>query len=342
MPKNRAGLAGLFPLNFPLNYPLNRALTVPLLSIALFALASTLGCAAKSADYAAAPQALSADVFAAAPAPQAARSIAPAAKQESGQAFEPAGPAAVPVAGAAGGVRKLVKFASLQLKVAELAAAQAAAENLAASLGGYVAAASASEESVSLSLRVPEADFDRALAGLAPLGALVYSNRSAEDVTLQFFDLEGRLATKRDLMDTFRGYLRRAAEMKDILEVESRLADLQNEIDSLGGEFRRLADRIDYATINLDLVLPAFSTPYAEPGLGERLAEVWKGLGEFLKGLVVATVAVVLYGIPILVLLAAAWWLLFGKVGLALKLFRLVAGARAPKPPKGERPSPSA
>ncbi len=253
-----------------------------------------------------------------APAPMA----APAADAAMGADGAAGAGAAVPTAEAE---RKLVRNASLRLRVGDLAASEAAAQKLTADFGGYVASSNRSEESVSMSLRIPRGSFDAALSGLTPLGTELWRNVNTEDVTLHWYDLEGRLQTKRELMATLRAYLKQARSIEDIMTVETRLADLQNEIDGLGGQFKRLSDLVDFSTVNVEFVLPAAQVKSVEPTLWERIGDVLRRTGGFFSTLVAFIVGLVVFGIPILALAALLFWLLFGKVGLLPALYRLIA-----------------
>lgn len=227
--------------------------------------------------------------------------------------------------------RKLIRSADLRLRVTDLSASEKEAGTLAASFGGYVASSSRSEESLYMSLRIPSASFEAALAGIGPLGKELSRNLNTEDVTLNWYDLDSRLETKRELMKTLRAYLKSAKSIEDIMAVETRLADLQNEIDNLGGQFARLADLVDFATINAEFILPAARVQTVEPTLVERIYDVLRGTGAFFSSLVALFVGLVVFGVPVVALAAALFWLLFGKVGLVVKLYRLVAGSKRPK-----------
>lgn len=241
----------------------------------------------------------------------------------------------------AGSERKLVRRAWIQVRVADTEKAEAEVLATLARLGGYAASTSADEYSRSLTLRVPAASFDALLGAIAPLGTVLSRNENAEDVTLRFYDLEGRLETKRELLATFRGYLARTRDIKELLDVEARIAELQNEIDWMGSELKGLADLVDYATVELELVPPPSVADGYEPELGERIAGVFRAFSGFLGSLVVFLVGLVVYGVPVALVVALLWWLLVGKVGLLRKLWRLAGGptrASPRKPGKAEGP----
>jgi alpha-D-ribose 1-methylphosphonate 5-triphosphate synthase subunit PhnG len=89
----------------------------------------------------------------------------------------------------------------------------------------------------------------------------LHRSENAEDVTLQYYDLEGRLNTKRELLKTYQSYLGRAKNIEEIMTVEKQIAELQNEIDWTGTRFRALADTVDYATIRLEISGSPSSAP---------------------------------------------------------------------------------
>jgi hypothetical protein len=270
---------------------------------------------------------MSADLAKAAPAMAA--PAAPSMDMAASAVAAPGASAAEVATAHAASARKLVHRASFAILVTDLSAAERAARQSIERLDGYVARATNDESSVYLNFRVPRISFGRAVAELPALGRVINREQSAEDVTLRYFDLEGRLETKRALAATFRGYLKRADTIEDILAVETRLAELQNEIDALGGEFAHLADLVDYSTIDVSLSLPGAAVPVEGPTIGERLADLLKSFGGFLAGLLVGLVAVIMYGVPIALVAALAYWLLFGRIGLLVRLFKLIGGKRA-------------
>ena len=125
------------------------------------------------------------------------------------------------------------------------------------------------------------------------------------------------------MLRTFQSYLRRASNIEEILAVESRISELQYDIEGTGKQLRDLANRIDYATIDLALLGPAAASDRSET-FGERIGQMFGSFGGFLSGVAVVIIGIVIYGIPILLLLAAFFWLFFGKIGLMRKLWLVV------------------
>jgi hypothetical protein len=156
------------------------------------------------------------------------------------------------------------------------------------------------------------------------MGRLINRYESTEDVTLRYYDLEGRLATKKELLRTFQSYLGKAKTIEEILSVEARLSELQYDIEGTGIQLRNLANRVDYATVDLSLLGPVISSPNRGLTFGERIKQLFGGFGGFLSTVAMVLLGIVIYGIPILLLLGLLYLLLFGKIGLAKKLWRLI------------------
>jgi hypothetical protein len=166
------------------------------------------------------------------------------------------------------------------------------------------------------------------LADLIGMGKLLRRSESAEDVTLKYYDLEGRLATKRELLKTFQSYLGKAGNIEEIMTVEQKIAELQQDIEWTGTQLRNLAHLVDYSTIELEILGPVSVSSYSAPTLGERFGELFGSFGEVASGALVVLVGILIYGVPTLLILAALFWILFGRIGLFRKLWRLAAGKK--------------
>ena len=220
--------------------------------------------------------------------------------------------------------RKLIKRANVSIRVENLSAADDAVTALLKKYDSYAASTNIEENSRYYSLRVPANYYDIFLAETGTMGRLINRYESTEDVTLRYYDLEGRLATKKELLKTFQSYLGKAKTIEEILSVEARLSELQYEIEGTGIQLRNLANRVDYATVDLSLLGPVISSPNRGLTFGERIKQLFGGFGGFLSTVAMVLLGIVIYGIPILLLLGLLYLLLFGKIGLAKKLWRLI------------------
>ncbi len=223
--------------------------------------------------------------------------------------------------------RKLVKRADVRIRVESLETADASMAGLLKKYNAYAASTSITENSYYYSIRVPSNMYDLFLAEMNGMGRLIHRSENTEDVTVRYYDLEGRLETKKELLRTFQAYLRRATNVEEILKVETRIAELQYEIDGTGKQLRDLANRVDYATIDLTLLGPVAASN-RNVTFGERVKQMFGGFGDFLSSVGVVIIGIVIYGIPILLLAVFFFWLLFGRVGLVKKLWQIVKGKK--------------
>jgi hypothetical protein len=227
--------------------------------------------------------------------------------------------------------RKLVRNANIRIRLQNPEAAEGPLTAAMEKYGAYASSIRIFENSRHYTLRVSAVSFDPFFAELAGMGKVLQRTESAEDVTIRFYDLEGRLATKRELLKTFQSYLGKAKDVDEIMTVEQRIAELQREIEWTGTEFRSLADLVDYATVDLALEGPA--APIAGPDMGDRIGELFGGFGNFVSTVFLILLGVIVYGIPVILILAVFFWLLLGRVGLLRKLWALTAGRDIRKKP---------
>lgn len=220
--------------------------------------------------------------------------------------------------------RKLIRNGDLSLEVSDLEKTQAAVENWVKEFGGYISNSNNGEKNSSYTARIPSEKFDAAMEAAGTLGTVKNKNISAQDVSEQFYDLQSRLATKKILRDKLNGYLKQANSMQDILKVESELNSVQSEIESMEGRFKRLSSQIDFSTISIYASLPYKATPsggFELPDLGNGFRHFVSNIISYFGGFVAVCFYIIICGIPLVAVLAFLFWLLFGKVGLLIKLY---------------------
>lgn len=220
--------------------------------------------------------------------------------------------------------RKLIRNGSVSIEVTDLVKTQAAIENWVKEFGGYISSSNNGEKNSSYTVRIPSEKFDSAMDSAGSLGTLKNKNVSTQDVSEQFYDLQSRLATKKILREKLNGYLKQANSMQDILKVESELNSVQSDIESMEGRLKRLSSQIDFSTISVYASLPYKSTQgggFELPDLGNGFRHFVSNVILYFGGLVAAVFYVIICGIPLVAIIALLFWLLFGKVGLLVKLY---------------------
>ncbi len=220
--------------------------------------------------------------------------------------------------------RKLIKSGSISLEVEQLAAAEEAVLEWCQSFGGYVASSFNHETNAAFTVRIPAVHFDAAMAAAGNLGRVRSRNVSTQDVSEQFYDLQTRLDTRKILRDRLQAYLTQAGNMEDLLGIERELNSTLTEIESMEGRMRRLSNQIDYSTITVDLHLPYRTTDqgFQWPSLDRNVRRFLSNVVDFFVDFVAIVLYIVIFGVPILALVAFLYWLLLGRLGLLKRIFK--------------------
>ena len=220
--------------------------------------------------------------------------------------------------------RKLIKTGSISLEVEQLAATEEAVLAWCQSFGGYVASSFNHETNAAFTVRIPAVRFDDAMAAAGNLGRVRSRNISTQDVSEQFYDLRTRLDTRKILRDRLQSYLAQAKDMEDLLHIERELNSTLTEIESMEGRMRRLSNQIDYSTITVDASLPYRTTDqgFQWPSLDRTVRRFLSNVVDFFVDFVAIVLYIIIFGIPILGLVALLYWLLLGRVGLLRKIFK--------------------
>ena len=160
----------------------------------------------------------------------------------------------------------LVYTADLTLAVYQVEIGLDRAEEVARSLGGYLASRGDHE----IVIRVPRDRFREAMAQVERLGDVVHRDVKAIDVTDEFVDTESRLKNARVMRDRLQALLAKAA-VKEAIEIEKELGRVTEQIEVLEGKLKGLSDRIAFSTLTVR---------YAAKGTGDsrpnfRLPFVW-------------------------------------------------------------------
>ena len=220
--------------------------------------------------------------------------------------------------------RKLIRTGNVTLEVKTVSDAEEKITAWTKGLGGYITNANTWENGAGFTVRVPAERFDEAMAQAGEFGRVTNRSVSSQDVSDNYYDLQSRLQTKYILRDKLTGYLNQAKDIKDLLEIERQLNSVLEDIDSTEGRFKRLSGQIDFSTIYINM---QFEHGKDESGI--ILPDVKNSWNEFVStviaffwGLFKVIFYIVIFGLPLLAVAALLFWLLFGKIGLLVRLFK--------------------
>jgi len=231
--------------------------------------------------------------------------------------------------------RQIIKTGEITLQVSNVANALGRVRAMALQLGGYVGGSQAGtlEDAATLTLRIPAARFDDALAGLHGLDAKVVAEATREsDVSSQIVDLEARIANLEASETSYRALLERAQKVEDILAVQSRLDQVRGEIEQLKAQHKDISGQADLATLTVTL------TPVAAPvqkqaetwDLGAQLSEAVATLVGIGQAVASALIVFVIVWLPVLLVLGIVALVLLRGVLEARRRLPIVAPVEPP------------
>ncbi len=154
--------------------------------------------------------------------------------------------------------RMVIKTADVTIESDDPEASSASAQAFAAAAGGFVVQSNTHQwnqnaNTVSLTLRIPAAQFEPIMAQARGLGSVKSENIAGQDVTEEFADLQAQMSNQRALEQRFRELLGQTQSVTEALEVERELARVRIEIDQLEGRAKFLSDQVALSTINLNI-----------------------------------------------------------------------------------------
>lgn len=232
------------------------------------------------------------------------------------------------VRGPAGGVgnqaaqnwdRMIIRTATLQLKVKDVADSLDKVRSLAGTHGGYIASSDSHIEGeytvATLTLQVPAAQFDDAMNDLRKVGVkAIGENVSSSDVTEEYTDLQSQLRNLQATEQRMQALMSRAERIEDILTLDRELRQIQSDIERIMGRTNYLSKRAEMSSITVTLypeIAPVETVVTTEDGWnpGKIAADAWNASLEMLSNIatVAITVAVFMWwAVPLLLL---ALWL---------------------------------
>jgi hypothetical protein len=234
--------------------------------------------------------------------------------------------------------RQVIYTGSMTVRVKKVPAAVEQAKQIVTAVGGYLAkeessSASESRDRAVLEFKIPPNAYGGTLGRLGKeLGTQISMNQATQDVTLKVADVNSRLKSAEQALESLRSLLKRANTIGQVLEVEREISAREADLESLQAQQKELATQVSMATLTLRLLGPVAVEEKAdeEPaGFLGGLKSGWNSL--------VSTVKVLLT-----VLGAVLPWLVV-SLPLVVLLVYLVRRDRARRPgvpasPPGPRP----
>lgn len=169
-----------------------------------------------------------------------------------------------------------------------------------------------------LVLRVPAENFSATFGAVKREGDVVDASVETVDVTDRVVDLQARLRNLRAERDRLRTLYREANDTEAVLKVQERLSSVQSTIERLEAKLRSLRQRVNYATITVELReprperQPPEETHWYDTGVANAFLESVDGVVVLARASAVALAYALPYllvlGIPLALVAAAVRW----------------------------------
>ncbi|MCA1685116.1 MAG: DUF4349 domain-containing protein [Planctomycetia bacterium] len=227
--------------------------------------------------------------------------------------------------------RKIIYNAQVTLVVESLNGFDAKLAALIKESDGYVSQTDQSSQAnahrrASWTIRVPVERFDGFLAAVGRLGELQQSHIDSQDVTMEYHDLEARIANKQLEEKRLLKHLSDSTgKLEDILAVERELSRVRGEVEQMQGRTRYLGNLAAMSTVTLTVTEIRNYAPPVRPTFAGQIARTFH---ESLESLVVFGKAMVLFAVALAPWVPVLWVLGLMFLWLVRRLNR--AGRRGP------------
>ena len=204
----------------------------------------------------------------------------------------------------------IIYTGDISIVVADTEAAATDIEALATGMGGRVVSSSFYQSSQgalagSITIRVPVERFDEAMNRIQEMAVEVRrADRSSEDVTEEYVDLQARLENLEATADRVRSFLDQAETVEEALAVNQELSRLEEEIEAYKGRIQYLENRADFSTITVSLTPDELAQPIEVGGwrLGGAAREAVEALLGALQGVARILVWIVVFLLPLAII----------------------------------------
>jgi Domain of unknown function (DUF4349) len=228
--------------------------------------------------------------------------------------------------------RKIIRNGSLELLVSDVSQATDKIGSVVARAGGFIEKSTQTNSaghSASITVRVPAGQLDHVMVEVKALATAVEREGvEARDVTRDYIDLDSRLRNAQAEEAQYLQILKKAATIKDTLDVTEKLSDVRGRIEQLQREMKFLTSQIDMSSLQISLRAESESTV---AGIHWRpLHQAKIALGEMISGLIDWVDAVIAFFINLPLILL---WCFSGLVLLvvSLRLIRFLWPRLGPK-----------
>ncbi len=220
--------------------------------------------------------------------------------------------------------RMVIQNADLAIVVADPKARMQEIADMASALGGFVVSSnlyttyygvnSVEAPEATIAIRVPQEKLDEALEKIKAGAVEVnYENRSGQDVTSAYVDLQSQLKAKEAAEKKLLEFLEKAEDTESTLAVYTQLQIIQSEIEVLKGQIKYYDESVALSAVSVRLIAEETVQPVEIGGwkLQGTANDAIQDLIYFTQGFTQFLIRFVLYTLPALILVAIPLSLVF-------------------------------
>ena len=211
--------------------------------------------------------------------------------------------------------RKIVTNVDMNVRVDDVNKAMEAVTQLVESSGGFVVSVTRNEDDFEsyafMSFRVPSNNLEATLSRVRDISERVErENRSSQDVTTEFVDVEARLGNLRAAEQQLMVLFERSGKVSDVLEVQRELINVRGQIESLQGRLNYLSQTTATSLVSVWFHPTTDPAPITDPGWSpsETARGATRGLASFGRWFVDVVITIAIFSpvwVPVIVLIAA-------------------------------------
>jgi hypothetical protein len=217
----------------------------------------------------------------------------------------------------AAGERLVIQNVDMSIVVADPKASMSEIADMAVEMGGFVVSSNLYQSFYgpnnievpegSITIRVPSKQLDDALEFIKQdVVEVTYENRSGEDVTSQYVDLQSRLKAKQDAEKKLTEIMESAEKADDVLAIYMQVQNIQTEIEMLKGQIKYYEESAALSAISIRLVAEETVKPIEIGGwkLQGTANDAVQDLISFTQGFTRFLIRFVIFNLPSLILIA--------------------------------------
>jgi len=220
--------------------------------------------------------------------------------------------------------RLVIQNVDMSIVVADPKARMSEIANMAVEMGGFVVSSNLYQSTYgpnnieapegSITIRVPSKQLDDALESIKKdVVEVTYENRSGEDVTNQYVDLQSRLAAKQNAEKKLLQIMDTAEKAEDVRAIYADVQNVQTEIEVLKGQIKFYEESAALSAISIRLVAEETVKPIEIGGwkLQGTANDAVQDLIQFTQGFTRFLIRFVLAYLPSMILIAIPLYVAF-------------------------------